>query len=117
MGQWGTEKQILLQMMGRQERVPAGGCWFGPGSGVRVSAGGFHIHRSSTTIRVARKPRVVGGGGEGSTGSPSGDDVNVGEYIGDSERSDQQRGRGQTGGEDCGAVASGVPGTEGARWR
>ena len=50
---------------------------------------------------------MVGGGAEGNTGSRSGDDEGVCEYIGGSERRGQPRGRGVICGEGCGAVASG----------
>ena len=58
---------------------------------------------------------MVRGGGERNPGSPPVDDVGVGKDIGDSHRGDQPRGRGGADEEGREAIATGMPGAEGAR--
>lgn len=56
-------------------------------------------------------------GRERNPGKPSSDDVNVGEHVVSSLRSEQPRGRCIIGGKGCAAIASGRPGDENVRQR
>lgn len=56
---FGKRKGILLQKMDAKSAFRQGGCYPGPGSGVRVSVGGSHIHR----LRSLSITKAMGGGG------------------------------------------------------